>query len=442
MNWVKRLVWLEPFWVFVVAPVLLLPGRFIPSAWAGSVTNWQPIALAILGLGWPLRWLAYGRPTRPAPVNIPIFLLLLWLPVNYWAAVDKTLALNGVSYLLLGVAVYFASINWPPTVARPQRIGWIILIIGFFLTIAAPFLSNLALSTLFQIPGLSPLLQKLADLTPGNVNENRMAGALALLAPIFWAVGLARRQSWWLRLFSLLTGSIILTLLVLSQSRGALLAVATSLALLLFMRWPRLLWGSPILIAGFAFALYRLGPDVLVSLGSNGDLLGGFDGRLEIWSRAIYAAQDFAFTGLGIGNFQKVIPILYPLFLIAPDTVVEHAHNLWLQVVVDLGFPGLIAYLAIQINVFVLLARILRQRAYDLNWTLAAGTAAGMTAMYVQGVIDAPLWGSKPAFIVWILVALAVQLGTTAKELSTNNFSDQGDDSASNGRFSAKNIKS
>ncbi|MFQ5421374.1 MAG: hypothetical protein ACE5EY_13540 [Anaerolineae bacterium] len=60
MHWIKRLVWLEPFWVFGVAPFLLLPGRFIPASLADTVTSWQPYALAVLGVGFLLRWVSDG----------------------------------------------------------------------------------------------------------------------------------------------------------------------------------------------------------------------------------------------------------------------------------------------------------------------------------------------------------------------------------------------
>ena len=42
--------------------------------------------------------------------------------------------------------------------------------------------------------------------------------------------------------------------------------------------------------------------------------------------------------------------LLYPFFLAAPDTI-RHAHNLFLQIAVDLGLPGLVAWLAIWLAV-------------------------------------------------------------------------------------------
>ena len=81
--------------------------------------------------------------------------------------------------------------------------------------------------------------------------------------------------------------------------------------------------------------------------------LGGADQRLEIWSRALYMLQDFPFTGIGMGAFRQVANLLYPFFLAGPDAEIPHAHNIFLQVGVDLGLPGLIAWLALLILVCV-----------------------------------------------------------------------------------------
>ena len=137
---------------------------------------------------------------------------------------------------------------------------------------------------------------------------------------------------------------------------------------------------------------------------------------MEIWGRALYALQDFAFTGVGIGHFNQVIPLLYPYFLIAPSVDIPHAHNLVLQIGVDLGFPGLIAWLSLLLTVFVVLVHTVRRPPNPLARALAAGVVAGMTAMLVHGIVDAALWGTKLAFIPWLLFALAMLSATPAPD--------------------------
>jgi putative inorganic carbon (HCO3(-)) transporter len=231
------------------------------------------------------------------------------------------------------------------------------------------------------------------------------------MLPLFTILFFRRQQSVWWRLFNGLGTVIILALLVFSQSRGALLAAAFGFGLLIITRWPRLSYLIPFVLIGFGYFVYLVGPTVFLAAQSTDNPLGGFDIRLEILNRALYALADFPFTGVGIGNFPLVIPILYPYFLIPPDVVVEHSHNIFTQVAIDLGFPGLIAYLAIHLTVMGLLWKIVNRRDGSLRWYLAAGVFTGLAIMFIHGLIDAPVWGAKPAFIAWLLVALAVLLG-------------------------------
>lgn len=53
--------------------------------------------------------------------------------------------------------------------------------------------------------------------------------------------------------------------------------------------------------------------------------------RWEIWSKAIEGIQDFAFTGMGMNSFRKVVHGWYPLTTIQPNTDIASAHNHILQ---------------------------------------------------------------------------------------------------------------
>lgn len=409
----QRVAWLEPFWVALIGGLLLLPPRFLPEAVQPDLTLYRPALTMLLVLFWPIRWLAYRQLTRRTPLDLPLWLLLLWLPVNYWASADKALSWEAISYLLFGVTAYLALINWPPAQQRPHLIGWTILMLGIGLTLAAPLLSQLALSKLFHLPALDELLQRLHGLVPGEVNVNRIAGTLVLTIPL--PVALALRRDWsrrrWLSIGCGLLAVLMSGALILTQSRSAYLATTVAIALIFALRWPKLWYAIPILIVIGVIVTIQIGPRAVLDEVSSGGALNGLEGRLELWSRAIYAISDFPFTGIGVGTFERVIPLLYPLFTIGPDVTITHAHNLLLQVGVDLGLPGLIAYLALFVNVFALIAMTLRRRTAALNWALAAGAAGGLVAMFVHGIFDAAVWGSKPAFLPWLLIALVVQVG-------------------------------
>jgi putative inorganic carbon (HCO3(-)) transporter len=128
--------------------------------------------------------------------------------------------------------------------------------------------------------------------------------------------------------------------------------------------------------------------------------------RVEIWSRAVYGIQDYAFTGLGLGTFRYVLPALYPLFTANPDVDLGHAHNEWLQAGVDLGLTGLVAFVALQGLSFALTYRAFRQPLPALIRWLMAGVLAGLVAHGIFGLTDAVALGAKPGVFFWLLLAL------------------------------------
>jgi len=165
--------------------------------------------------------------------------------------------------------------------------------------------------------------------------------------------------------------------------------------------------------------LSLIGWDVVADELTAGDVTSGLDQRIEIWSRAIYAIQDFPFTGVGMGTFEQVVAVLYPLFL-NPAGTVPHAHNLFLQVAVDLGLPGLIAYLSLLGLAFfggLSAYRTFRRREELALSGLCAGCMAGLVGMCMHGLIDAATWGGiKLAFLPWTVMGLVVALHRLAED--------------------------
>ena len=125
------------------------------------------------------------------------------------------------------------------------------------------------------------------------------------------------------------------------------------------------------------------------------------EGRLELFSRGLYMLQDFPFTGVGLGTFPRVLPVLYPLFLVGPDAEVPHVHNIYLQMGIDHGFPGLIAYLAFVLLLAMMGVQTIRH-SRGRSWEpLAIGLLAGLAAYLTHGWMDA-IWHTPRSHpIIW-----------------------------------------
>ena len=114
--------------------------------------------------------------------------------------------------------------------------------------------------------------------------------------------------------------------------------------------------------------------------------------------------QDFSITGIGMGTYPQVIELLYPLSAVTYQPA-YHSHNLYLQIAVDVGLPGLIAWLSIALTLFYLAVQIYRSGISSQNaWLAAVGAAliCSQVAVLVHGLVDAVTWGLvRPAPFLW-----------------------------------------
>jgi putative inorganic carbon (hco3(-)) transporter len=395
----------------VVALSLLFPTRAPGLVGAGL--------LALLGV-WLIRWRAWRSPWRPTPLNLALLVLLLTVPLATWASAVPDLTVEALAYLIAGLVAFSAVLHW---VRAPGRAWWVwggLAALGVALAALAPLGMTFSAPQVFPLPGF---YAGLAGRLPETINANVMAGALVVLWPVCLAgVGfplsdasapVSRFARHALRLLTVPIVLLLVATLALAQSRGAYVALGVSGLVWLALRWPRAARVVVPLVLVAALAGGSLvGWQTIADELTTGEASSGLDQRVEIWSRALYAIQDFPFTGLGLGTFERVVAILYPLFLIRGGTA-PHAHNLFLQVAVDLGLLGLVAYLALLGLTFscgLSAYRAFRRQGRGDLAGLCGGGIAGLVGMCVHGLIDATTWGLKLAFIPWAVMGLVVAL--------------------------------
>jgi putative inorganic carbon (HCO3(-)) transporter len=385
------------------------------------LTRYAPHALGVAILLWIVRWAALGHPTRPTPVDGAILLLLFQVGLSLSATPVFHLTWIALNQLLAGILLFYAVVNWAECQTKHNMAFLILLLLGAALA-AVPLVARIAWPEGKFLPIPDQVL-KLKPILSESVNANVLAGNLVLVFPLALA-GVAAKPWQSLRksarilaqILACLVAALMLATLVLTQSRGALVALVAGLALfgLLRFRWTR--YVLPALIVLACIGLVLAGPAEFYNRVVTPNVTDIAERRLEIWSRAIYAVQDFSFTGIGIGNFGKVIPILYPYFLHGPDAQVGHAHNLFLQVAADLGLPGLIAYLAFLMGGIAAAWRLYRLRSEGWS-TLGAAFLATYGILLVHGLVDAVTWGTKPAFVQWMIAGLVFATARVATHL-------------------------
>lgn len=417
----NALLWIEPFWIALLSPLLLLPGQFVSELL-------HPIIVAGLFLFWPARLLFQHRITPRTPFDILLTLLLLLVPIGIWISPDKNTSWIAAGYLLLGVCIYVAIVNWPITKRYPWLVGLGLCFLGISLAVVGPQILANAPTKLFENPTLQASVNQAREQGLETVNPNILAGGLVFVLPILFALTLqtnlmggtddALRDRITSIVLTIVCGAVALAVgyvLILTQSRGAYIAAALSSWLVLWLRWPRawLLWVVLIIsgISGIAW----FGLDNLLGQSKFDHSINSYQGRTEIWIRTIESLFDYPFTGIGIGTFGETALRLYP-FSIYTDKSAPHAHNMLLQVGADLGLIGLAALIGLLVAVVIMFSQTIqayRHSRSGINVAFAIGGIGTIVAMLTHGMFDAALWGTKLSALPWMLYGLAVVLPKT-----------------------------
>jgi len=347
---------------------------------------------------------------KRTPVDWGIAGLILMFPITLWATAIPAITITQVLRLLAGIGLFYAIVNGIKVKTHLQFASLGITILGIALALIGLVNTTWILDKLPLIPG--SIYARLPTILADTIHPNVLAGYLVLLSPISLAILLFAWKDLPIRdrvLYSI-AAALMTAVVLLTQSRGAISAYMVIAGVLITLRWKH---GWIIFITISLIALIGV-----VSLGTGafldqtqitGDSAEKLEGRIEIWSRGIYMLKDFPLTGIGMGLFGDTADAIFPFFINRPGSV-PHAHNLFLQIGIDLGVPGLISWLSIFLVIGYLSWRSSRIGLPD-RWIagLGAGIFCSQIGIAVHGMTDSVSWGMvKLAPIVWGVWGLAV----------------------------------
>ena len=140
----------------------------------------------------------------------------------------------------------------------------------------------------------------------------------------------------------------------------------------------------------------------------------GWVSRMRSWQAARWVAAERPLTGVGIGAFplQQALYNRYSReqseILATGPSLSENAHNTYLQLAADLGYPGLALYLGIFVAYFrTVVPTALRSRESSRRW-LAAGLVGAIVAQMICAIAN-PSWEfAECSLFLWVALGLGV----------------------------------
>ena len=160
---------------------------------------------------------------------------------------------------------------------------------------------------------------------------------------------------------------------------------------------------AEVLAAVVLLAVKPIGSDVLQRNPST-----SLTGRFEIWHKTGEALRDSFPAGTGLGTFEKVYGLQEDPTNVANEYV-NHAHNDFLELILELGLPG-----AILLALFLAWWGVSSVRIWTSPVSTPAARAATIAtgAVLAHSVVDFPLRTAAISAVFAICIALMqLQLG-------------------------------
>ena len=212
------------------------------------------------------------------------------------------------------------------------------------------------------------------------------------------ARGLARKLAW------LAVDAVLVFGILLTGSRGSMLAVAV---MLVFFMYTRLLSRTMMIpLMALVLVLPFLMPDAFFNRLETTVDTGGA-GRTVIWEGGLVAFVHHPLLGAGLNNFSTAYRDNVGSAPLYHGSYVYGAHNVYLEVAVEMGVAGIALLLTAMIGQLLAASRCrkkLSQRAGGDIVAYEAGCYAIMVAAFFIGVT----W-EKWFWLPWMLLALAVR---------------------------------
>lgn len=384
---------------------------------------------------------AAARAVAPALFDAAVLAFVASAALGYWTAHDAG-AFTAAFWVIAAGAAAALVVAHLPSVRAVRSAAALFAALG--ITLAIRFLAlNDWTDVMWSLRGdklapLDALFTRLASLTLPSLafaTEPDVAGGIAATALPFIALFAVRayRRSQWAALAGWVLGAGVAGLMLfISLSYGAWLATAGAFGAWAAWRltgralrargWDAgRAWRAQAVVLAALMALGILAYAALLlapGLG-NAPLIGGTAQRARTWFAALPLAQDYFFTGLGLGNFGRPYPIYAQLtaYWITPRT-----RNVAADVLIEQGILGLVSLTLAFAVALTLGLRALRRRPAHAA-LVEAGLASTLVTL-ANGLLNNPLHGSSAAALGGLLLFLPMAFVVAGARLAARANAD------------------
>jgi len=220
-------------------------------------------------------------------------------------------------------------------------------------------------------------------------------------------------QNRFLRIFSFASLILLFPCAVWQGARAAWVAIAISLLFASFFKNRRIFAGVVLVLlvvfsSGFFFSATR---QKLESI----PYPSQWNSRTPLYNSALKMFHDHPVFGVGLGMYEKLIK--EPRYALSSDypnkihILYLHAHNIYLEILAEMGVVGLLAFTFLFLSYFYKVSVALKGIKNENYLAVIIGIASLVVASLVSGVAASIITvGVNETFIFWILLGISLGL--------------------------------
>ena len=253
-------------------------------------------------------------------------------------------------------------------------------------------------------------------LSGAGLNPNELGALLAVAAVLATCLAVSRSSSAGARLIALAAALLSTLLVIMTESRGAMLGLTAAVLVTPFAagRGRRAAAVAVALAAALSVAVWVTTAAPAQTRERLTQPTSSGSGRVDLWTVGLRMVKDEPITGVGAGNFpvSSVHYLLQPGAIARDEFIVDHpkvTHNIYLQVLAELGVIGLALFLALIgtcLACVLRAARTFRRQGAATMELLSRGLFIALVALLVADFFSSALYSKQ----LYLLLAMGPAL--------------------------------
>lgn len=191
--------------------------------------------------------------------------------------------------------------------------------------------------------------------------------------------------------------------LALTYSRGCYLGIAACIGVFLLLINLKFILLCLAGVVALPFVLPQSIMNRLTSIGNTNDSSTSY--RISIWKGALDMVKDYWYKPIGQGTVA--FNSIYPLYSYS-GVGAEHTHNLFLQLIIETGILGIVAFVGIILKFYQYLCNGLTKCVNKKMSINMIAFISGLTGFLIQSMFDNTWYNNRIILIFWIFIGLGV----------------------------------